>query len=149
MTLRADHVAGAAFILFGTTIIALSGDLPVGHLSMPGSGFLPMIIAVLTMIFGLALIARASAESVPFSELEWKDGKHALAVTIITAAATVLYTYLGFIITMIALLVTLLVLIEKRSPIYAGAYSIGIVIMTYFAFEWLLKTPLPESPFSY
>jgi hypothetical protein len=50
---------------------------------------------------------------------------------------------------MIALLVTLLVLIEKRSPIYAGAYSIGIVIMTYFAFEWLLKTPLPESPFSY
>jgi hypothetical protein len=105
MTLRADHVAGAAFILFGAAIIALSGDLPVGRLSMPGSGFLPMIVAVLTMIFGLALIARASAESAPFSELEWEDGKHAVAVTLITAAAIVLYTYLGFIITMVAMMV--------------------------------------------
>ena len=149
MILRADHVAGAAFILFGATIIALSGDLPVGHLSMPGSGFLPMIVAVLTMIFGLALIARASAESAPFSELDWSDGKHALAVTLITAAATVLYTYLGFIITMVAMMVALLLLIERRNPLYAGAYSIGIVLATYFAFEWVLKTPLPNSPFSY
>jgi hypothetical protein len=41
MTLRADHVAGAAFVAFGILIIALSGDLPTGQLSMPGSGFLP------------------------------------------------------------------------------------------------------------
>ena len=56
MILRADHVAGAAFILFGCAIIALSGNLPVGALSMPGAGFLPMIVAVLTIVFGLALV---------------------------------------------------------------------------------------------
>ena len=54
MSLRSDHVAGAAFVVFGGLVIALSGDLPVGQLSMPGSGFLPMIVAVLTIIFGLA-----------------------------------------------------------------------------------------------
>ena len=46
MTLRADHVAGAFFLAFGVLIIALSGDLPAGSLSMPGSGFLPKIVAV-------------------------------------------------------------------------------------------------------
>ena len=59
MILRADHVAGAAFVIFGAAIIALSRDLPVGQLSMPGSGFLPMIVATLTIIFGLILILRA------------------------------------------------------------------------------------------
>jgi len=148
MTLRADHVAGAAFILFGAAIIALSGDLPVGHLSMPGSGFLPMIVAVLTMIFGLALVLRGK-ESAPFSDVDWEDGKHAAMVTVITAAATVLYTYLGFIITMVLMMVALLIVIERRNPLYAGGYSICIVLVTYASFEWILKTPLPESPFNY
>ncbi len=148
MTFRADHVAGAAFILFGAAVIALSGDLPVGQLSMPGSGFLPNIVAVLTIVFGLALIARGR-ESPPFSDVSWGDGKHALMVTAITALSVALYTYLGFIITMIAMMVALLVIIERRNPFYALGYSAGIVLITYVSFEYLLKTPLPESPFTY
>ncbi|MSP32698.1 MAG: hypothetical protein EXR03_07770, partial [Pseudolabrys sp.] len=76
MNLRADHVAGAAFVVFGVLVIALSGDLPTGQLSMPGAGFLPMIVATLTIVFGLALLLRAN-ESGRFSEFDWSDGKHA------------------------------------------------------------------------
>lgn len=148
MTLRSDHVAGAAFVGFGALIIALSGDLPVGRLSMPGSGFLPMIVATLTIVFGLALMARAS-ESPPFAEVTWSDGKHAAMVIIIIAVAIALYTQLGFLITMTAMMVTLLVIIERRNPLYAFGYSAAIVLVTYVSFEYLLKTPLPESPFSY
>jgi len=146
MTLRADHVAGAAFVLFGLLVIALSGDLPTGQLSMPGSGFMPKIVATLTIIFGLALIVRAG-ESGPFSEVPWSDGKHAIMVTIITAAGIYLYTVLGFLITMVAMMVALLVIIERRNPLRAGAYSVTIVLFAYVCFAWLLKTPLPE--FSY
>ena len=149
MTLRADHVAGAAFIAFGALIIALSGDLPFGQLSMPGSGFLPKIIASLMMLFGIALIARARAESKPYSDISWNDGKHAAMVTVITAAGIALYTVLGFIITMALTIVALLVIIERRNPLYAGGYAVVIVTLTYVAFEYLLKTPLPESPFTY
>jgi len=148
MKLRADHVAGAAFIVFGVLVIALSGDLPVGQLSMPGSGFLPKIVAVFTIIFGLALMARAS-ESPPYSDISWSDGKHAVMVTAITAVATALYTTLGFIITMIAMMVALLIVIERRNPLYAFGYSAGVVLFTYVSFVYLLKTPMPESPFSY
>jgi hypothetical protein len=143
MTLRADHVAGAAFIVFGLLVIALSSNLPVGQLSMPGSGFMPMIIATLTIVFGLALIVRAG-ESGPFSEVSWSDGKHAIMVTVITAAGIYLYTVLGFVITMIAMMVALLVIVERRNPLRAGAYSAAIVLLTYVCFAWLLKTPLPQ-----
>jgi uncharacterized membrane protein SirB2 len=143
MILRADHVAGAAFVVFGAAVIALSGDLPTGQLSMPGSGFLPKIVATLTIVFGLALIVRAG-ESPPYSEVPWSDGEHAAMVTIITAAAIALYTYLGFIITMTLMMIALLILIERRNPLRAGAYSVAIVLFTYISFAYLLKTPLPE-----
>lgn len=143
MTLRADHVAGAAFIVFGLAVLALSGDLPTGQLSMPGSGFLPKIVATLTIVFGAALILRGR-ESGPFSELDWSDGKHAALVTVITAAAIYLYTWLGFIITMVLLMMALLLVVERRHPVRAGVYSAAIVLFTYVCFAWMLKTPLPE-----
>jgi hypothetical protein len=148
MKLRADHVAGAAFIGLGLLIIALSGELPTGQLSMPGSGFMPKIVAVLTMIFGLALIVRAG-ESPPFSEVSWSDGKHAILVTAATAAAIALYTYLGFMLTMGLMMTAVLVLIERRNPIHAIAYSAAIVLITYSGFVYLLKTPMPDGPFGF
>jgi hypothetical protein len=146
MNLRADHVAGAAFVVFGAAIIALSGDLPVGHLSMPGSGFLPMIVACLTILFGLVLILRAK-ESAPFSEIAWEDGKHAVMVTAITAVAAVFYEHLGFNITMLLMMAALLILVERRNPIRAGVYCVVIVMLTYVSFVYGLKTPLPEYSF--
>ncbi len=55
MSLRADHVAGAFFVGVGLLVLALSGDLPTGTLSLPGSGFMPKIVAVLTVFFGAVL----------------------------------------------------------------------------------------------
>jgi hypothetical protein len=41
-----------------------------------------------------------------------------------------------------------LVLVERRSPLRAGAYSLFVVFLAYITFEYLLGTPLPTSPFS-
>ena len=90
MSLRADHVAGVFFIGVGLLVIALSGDLPTGTLSMPGSGFLPKIVAVLTIFFGLVLALRAG-ESRPFAAVPWADAKHAAMVVGITAVAVALF----------------------------------------------------------
>jgi hypothetical protein len=147
LNLRADHVAGGAFVVFGLAVIALSGDLPTGQLSMPGAGFLPKIVAAMTIVFGLTLVARAG-ESAPFSEISWEDGKHAVLVTLITAAAITLYEYLGFTITMGLMMIALLIVIERRNPLRAGVYSIAIVLGTYVSFVYGLKTPLPELSFS-
>ena len=67
MTLRTDHVSGAFFVAVGLLVIALSGDLPIGTLSSPGAGFMPNILAVLTILFGIVLVLRAR-ESKPFAD---------------------------------------------------------------------------------
>ena len=148
MILRADHVAGAAFVVFGIAVIALSGDLPTGALSMPGSGFLPKIVSVLTILFGAMLMLRAG-ESALFAELGWGDGKHAAMVVAITAAAVALYTQLGFIATLTLMIVALLIIVERRHPLRAILYSVGVVLIAYAVFAFVIKTPLPNGIFGY
>jgi hypothetical protein len=148
MNLRADHVAGAAFVAFGVLIIALSGDLPTGQLSMPGSGFLPKIVAVLLMLFGAILILRGG-ESGAFAELGWSDLPHAVQVVVLTAAGIALYTVLGFLIALTLLVFAILVVIERRNPLRAAGYAVAVVVVTYFSFEYVLKTPLPNGPWGF
>jgi hypothetical protein len=148
MNLRADHVAGTAFIVLGALIIALSGDLPTGQLSMPGSGFLPKIIAALMMMFGLALVVRGK-ESPAFAELGWSDLPHAVQVVVIAAAAISVYTVLGFLITLILMMSAVLIVIERRNPLRAGVYAGAVVFVTYVGFEYGLKLPLPNGPWGF
>jgi putative tricarboxylic transport membrane protein len=148
MTLRIDHVAGAFFIGLGLLLIALSGDLPTGSLSMPGSGFLPKIVAVLTIFFGLVLALRAGV-SRPFATISWSDAKHAAMVVAITAMAAALYEWLGFLTTDILLMFGLLVIIERRRLLPAAIYSVGVVVVTYVLFVYLLKAPLQTGPLGF
>jgi hypothetical protein len=148
MTLRADHVAGIFFIVFGFLVIALSGDLPTGNLSMPGSGFLPKIVAALTIFFGLVLVFRAG-ESKTFATLTWGDAKHAALVAGITAIGVAVFDWLGFLTTNIVLIFALLVIIERRRLLPATIYSVGVVGGTYILFVHVLKTPLNTGPFGF
>lgn len=148
MTLRADHVAGAFFVAFGVLVIALSGDLPFGTLSFPGAGFLPDIVAVLTIVFGLVLVLRA-AESKPFATLSWGDAKHAGLVVLLTAAAIAVFDWLGFLTTDVLLIFGLLVIIERRRLLPATVFSVGVVGFTYVLFVYALKTPLETGPFGF
>ena len=138
MILRADHIAGAFFVGFGLLVIALSGDLPTGGLSMPGSGFMPKLV--------LALRAN---ESKVFATLSWSDAKHSALVVAITAAAIALFEPLGFLTTNVLLIFALLAIIERRPLLPAAIYSLGVVVTTYVLFVYVLKTPLETGPFGF
>lgn len=148
MKLRADHVAGAFFVTAGLAVIALSTDLPFGQLSMPGAGFLPEIIAVLIIVLGGSLFFRAG-ESPSFAEIEWDDSHHALQVLAISGVAVALYTQLGFIITMIAMMLALMVIIERKNILRAAAYAACVAIVTYIVFVHVLQSPLPPGVLGY
>jgi tripartite tricarboxylate transporter TctB family protein len=148
MTLRSDHVAGAAFAAFGLLIVALSGDLPFGRLSMPGAGFLPKLVAGLMILFGVLLVLRAGQESAPLADLNWSDLDHAAPVILITAAGIALYTWLGFITTMVAMMVALL-LVERRNFVRAGLYSLVVVLLAFGLFHTFLRAPLPLGPLGF
>jgi Tripartite tricarboxylate transporter TctB family len=139
--LRTDHIAGGAFMAFGAIVLALSGDLPVGSLSMPGAGMLPKLVAILLIVFGLVIVLRGR-ESAPLASLPWNDLPHAVRVVAITAVAIALYQTLGVVVTMALMLFTLIFGAERRNPFAAAAFSIGVVALTYLLFEVALKTPL-------
>ena len=141
MTLRSDHVAGAAFIAFGLLVFAISTDLPFGSLSMPGSGMMPKLVTGLMIAFGLALVIGAAA-SQPFAAIGWSDGSHALKVVVITAIAVASYQTLGFLVTMSLLVFVLLVVIERQPVHYAAAYAIALTGIAWWVFGTALKSPL-------
>ena len=67
-----------------------------------------------------------------------------MRVTAITAAAVAAYRTLGFIVTMSAVMFALIFGAERRHPLAAGLYSIGVALATYVLFTRALKTPLDQ-----
>ena len=148
MLLRADHVAGAAFIAFGLLVIAISGSLPFGNLASPGSGFMPVILSVLMILFGATLMVRAG-ESRPFATLAWSDAKHAALVVLITALAIAKNEPHNNDTTNDLMMLALLLAIERRGVGPAALYSVGVVGVTYVLFVYVLKTPLETGPLGF
>jgi hypothetical protein len=141
VTLRTDHVAGAAFVAFGILVFALSGDLPFGTISAPGAGMMPKLMAGLLIVFAICTMAGAGA-SAPMASVEWSDRWHALLVVAITAIAIASYRAAGFLVTMTLLVFALLVIVERRNVVRAATYSIGLTLFAYWLFGKALKAPL-------
>ena len=141
MIIRADHVAGAAFLALGVVVFAISGDLPFGTLSAPGAGMMPKLMAGLMMAFAVSLIV-SGASSAALASIDWSDRTHAAAVVLAAGAAITLYRPLGFLITMTLLIFSLLVLVERRNVVRAAAYSVGLTVFAYWLFGVALKSPL-------
>ncbi|HEX7053525.1 MAG TPA: tripartite tricarboxylate transporter TctB family protein [Burkholderiales bacterium] len=139
--MRADHVAGAAFIALGIVVIAGSGELPFGSLAAPGAGMLPKVAAALMILFG-ALLAASAGGSAPLASIDWRDRNHAALLVLITGLAIVAYRPLGFLITMALLVFSLLVVVERRNVLVAAAYSVGLTLFAYWLFGKALRSPL-------
>ncbi|MBV8746250.1 MAG: tripartite tricarboxylate transporter TctB family protein [Xanthobacteraceae bacterium] len=140
MTLRTDHVAGAAAIIIGIAVLALSGDLPLGSLSFPGAGMWPKLICVLMIVLG-ALLCLGATSSKPVAEVGWSDMRHAALVTAATAVAIAFYSTLGFIVIATFLLAGL-VMLERGHPLVALIYGASVSVAVYALFTNLLKSPL-------
>jgi hypothetical protein len=138
-----DHAAGGTFMLAGALVLAVSGDLPFGTLASPGAGMLPTLLVALMMAFGLVLFARARA-SPRLAEVSWTDLPHAARVAAIAAAVALVYVPLGFVLTAPLLLLTLIVLVERRPLLPALAFSMAAPLLVYALFTLLLRSPLPR-----
>jgi putative tricarboxylic transport membrane protein len=143
MTLRTDHVAGAAFVIFGIVVFLLAGDLPFGSLSAPGAGMMPKLLIGLMIAFGIALMLGA-VTSQPIAEIDWSDRNHALMVVVIAAVAIASYQTVGFLITMSLLVFVLLTAIERQPVHYAAAYALVLTLLAYALFAKALKSPLEQ-----
>jgi hypothetical protein len=102
---------------------------------------MPKLAAGLMIIFALAVMLGA-AGSPPLATIDFGDRWHARLLVLITAGGVILYQRLGFLITMAALVFTLLVVVERRHPLPAGLYAVGLTLFAYWLFGKALRAPL-------
>ncbi len=146
--LRSDRVSGIFLVLLGLFIAWDGRVYPLGTLAEPGPGYMPMLVAVFLVVTG-ALIAAFGGKSELLSAMPWPEARRALLILIISAAGAFALERIGYRLTMIALLILFLGVVERRSPFAVVAVSLGFSFISYYVFATLLLVQLPLSPWGF
>lgn len=117
---------------------------------VPGHAFGPMfyprlmlaiwaLLSVVLIVRGVMLLRTDAA--VP--RLQWGN---LLAVLVITGVYMWLVTVLGFFFSSAAFMVGALVFLGFRHLLWLPVIAIGFPLVTWYVFQYLLRIPLPSSP---
>jgi putative tricarboxylic transport membrane protein len=144
--LTTDRVAGGALVLVGVIALWESRRLPLGTLHRPGPSYMPVVLALLLILFGLALALMAS-RSGRFTAVGWHEWRHAVAIFAACAFAAWGLDRLGYRLTVAIVLFFLLFVLERRSVLTAVGLTVAISWGSFFLFDTVLRVPLPRGPF--
>jgi len=144
-------IGAIAIIAVGALFIGFAvKDLPLGTIDDPGPAAMPLLLGGLTILFALwslgagsaGLLASAGEEDGPAPGERW----HAVRIVAAMAAAAVLLAPLGYRLTILALLVFFLVLVERKPLLPAVAVSVALSFGSHALLWHVLKVQLPAGP---
>ena len=141
-----DRLAGAALVLIGIVAIWESRAFPLGSLHRPGPAFMPVLLAVLLILFGLAVAAMGSSAG-RLRDVGWSEWRHAAAIFGCCAFAAWGLDRLGYRITMAVVLAVLFLALERLGVLTSLVLTVGMAWGSFYLFDTLLKVPLPRGPF--
>ena len=141
--LRNDQVSGLMLLGLAAFAAWQNSTYPLGSLQEPGPGYTPLIIAIFLAVVGL-LIAVRGGSSPTLGETRWPEGRRALVILAACAVATYALEAIGYRITIAALLIFFLGVLERRHPLHVATVSVGFSLLTYYLIGVLLRVPLPR-----
>jgi hypothetical protein len=144
--LTTDRVAGGALVLVGLVALWESRRLPLGTLHRPGPAYMPVVLALLLIVFGLALAVMASRGG-RFTDVGWHEWRHAIAIFGACAFAAWGFERIGYRLTTAAVLFFLLFVVERRGVLVSVALMLAMAWGSFFLFDTFLRVPLPRGPF--
>ena len=144
--LSVDRVSGAALALVALFVLWESRTLPLGSLANPGPAYMPVVLALLLLVGGIA-IAALGGPTPRFRSLAFPEWRHALAIFLACAFAALALERLGYRLTVLLVLLFLLGVVERKRPVAAIVFAVAFATGTYFLFDTLLRVPLPRGPF--
>ena len=145
MQLRNDQLSGLMLAALAVFAWWQNRVYPLGTLSEPGPGYTPLLIAGFLGAIGL-LIAARGAHTPPVSKMAWPEAKRAAVILIACGVATYALEELGYRLTIAALLVFFLGVMERRSPFMVAAVSVGFSLISFYLLGDVLRVPLPRGP---
>jgi len=141
-----DRLAGAALVLIGIVAIWQSRAFPLGSLHRPGPAFMPVLLACLLILFGVAVFAMGSGAR-RLAEVGWHEWRHAVAIFGACAFAAGGLERLGYRLTMAGVVAFLLLIVERKRWVLGFVLTVVVAWGSFYLFDTLLHVPLPRGPF--
>jgi hypothetical protein len=142
---RSDLVSGIVIVLVALVVGWENRAYPIGSLAEPGPGYIPLLIAGALGVFGLLIALRAGASPL-FNTIDWSEGRRGTVMLVACGVAVFTLERIGYRLTMIALLVFMLGVVERKKPLPTVLVAVGFAFLSYFLFATLLKVQLPRGP---
>jgi hypothetical protein len=146
--LRSEQFSGLMLLVLALYVGWENRAYPLGTLQEPGPGYLPLLLAILLGTIGV-LVALWGGKSAPLASIQWPEAMRAVAILVACAAATFALEPLGYRLTVIALLVFFLGVLERRPPLAVGLVALGFSLASFYVIGDLLRVPLPRSPWGF
>jgi hypothetical protein len=146
--LRSDQLSGLLLLALGLYVGWENRAYPIGTLQEPGPGYVPLLLAVFLGVTGL-LIALWGGKSAPLASIRWTETKRAVVILAACGVALFALERIGYRLTVIALLVFFLGVIERRRPLPVAMVALGFGFASYYVVGDLLHVPLPRSPWGF
>jgi hypothetical protein len=143
--LKSDQFSGLMLLALALYVGWQNRVYPVGTLSEPGPGYLPLLLAIFLGAMGL-LVALWGGRSAPLAAVKWTEATRAIVILAACGAATLALERIGYRLTVIALLVVLLGVLERKPPLAVALVALGFSFASYYIVGDLLHVPLPRSP---
>ena len=143
-----DRLSGSVLVVFALLVIWESRHLPLGTFRQPGPAFVPILLAVLLVIFGVFVVL-TSGRSPLLSSISWTEWRHALAILGASLFSVFAIERLGYRLTVLLVLSFLVKVVEKRGWVLSLAFAFTLSFGSFFLFYTLLRVPLPEGPLGF
>ena len=140
--LRNDQLSGLMLLALALFVAWENRAYPLGTLQEPGPGYTPFLFAGFLALMGLLIVLRGKS-SPRVSETAWPEAFRALVILIACGVATYALEPLGYRLTIAALLVFFLGVVERKKPLAVAAVSIGFSLLSFYLIGDLLHVPLP------
>ena len=146
--LRNDQLSGLLLVALSLFVIWENQAYPLGTLQEPGPGYTPLLIAIFLALVGITIVLRGRA-SARMADTPWREAPRAVVVLIACGVATYFLESLGYRLTIAALLVFFLGVVERRKPVPVVVVSISFAFLSFYLIGDLLKVPLPVAPWGW
>jgi hypothetical protein len=146
--LRSDQVSGLMLIALALYVGWQNRAYPIGTLAEPGPGYLPLLLAVFLAAAGLLIVLRGGKSHL-LAAMPWPEARRAAVILAACAFATLALERFGYRLTVMALLIFFLGVVERRRPVRAGIVAVAFSLISFYVIGTLLKVPLPRSPWGF
>jgi hypothetical protein len=143
-----DRASAIALIIFALLVIWESRQLPLGTLRQPGPAFIPILLALLLLMFAVFLVL-TSSRAPSLSSVTWTEWRHALAILAASLFSVFAIERLGYRLTVLLVLGFLVKLLEQRSWMVSLSFAFTLSFGSFFLFYTVLRVPLPQGPFGF